>query len=805
MRSGRKRRFKMKFLKLVSTLLAALLAVSCLSLSAAAAGEVTLTFSDESIAETVAGTGYAIDGTTLTINSAGTYVIKGSCSEGSIVVSKGLYGVTLILSDLSLTSSATAPLVIKKSSTVTVQTVGNVTLTDNEDASTEETNADFEGAAIKVKGSASVTFTGSGTLNTVGNAKNGIKGGAEATLTFNEGTYVVSAANNGIGCDGEIVINGGAFSVTAENDGVKAVPDEGDVTSLGKITIYGGTFTLRCGGDGIQAGSDLLIADGSFDIQTMGGYTDSTFDKDTMSAKGLKASGNTVYTTDEDGNTVEAEAENNLTVTGGTFYLNTADDAVHSDAYCTITGGTFYIYAGDDGVHADTSLTLGEEGGYERDPEITVYSSYEGLEAGNVYFFSGKHYVTASDDGVNAAGGSSNGTDPGQGGDPFNPGGGWGPGGGHGGPGQGGGNSGASNASDYNLYVYGGDVYVDCLGDGLDSNGGLYLYGGNVTVLSQASGGDNSPFDSDGEWVISGSTVFGAGTNSMRETPASGSQKYYSATTSRNAGTVVNVSYGGSLVYSETLPRRINYLIYSSPDMTTTSCTVTTSSEVSSCNSNAWAHNWDAGCVTVEATEESVGVMTYTCLDCGATERKTIPAVRVVETALDPEPVYTATFAAEHAKINVYYTQDYTSPDEEDVTVAIARNSATGDACGTGEGQINFTVVPDDGYAVGSVTVEGSYKNLKDVSADAGLENTYRITKVAGDLTVTVTLTREVLLGDVNGDGRVNSKDVSLLKRYFVLAATDDDVVKENCDMNGDGKINSSDLAALKRLLANGE
>lgn len=79
----------------------------------------TLTFSNTAIKETVSGVGYTIDGTTLTISAAGVYKVKGTCSEGSIVISKSLDNVTLILDSLSLTSAQTAPVVVKKGSNVT--------------------------------------------------------------------------------------------------------------------------------------------------------------------------------------------------------------------------------------------------------------------------------------------------------------------------------------------------------------------------------------------------------------------------------------------------------------------------------------------------------------------------------------------------------------------------------------------------------------------------------------------------------------------------------------------------------------
>lgn len=149
----------------------------------------TLTFSNTAIEETVSGSGYTISGTTLTISAAGVYRVKGSCAEGSIVVAKSLDNVILILDDLSLSSANTAPVVVKKGSNVTIHLNGTSTLTDSEDASTEDSNEDFEGAAIKVKSGSSVTFCGEGTLNVQGNAKNGIKGAEESTQTFNGGTY----------------------------------------------------------------------------------------------------------------------------------------------------------------------------------------------------------------------------------------------------------------------------------------------------------------------------------------------------------------------------------------------------------------------------------------------------------------------------------------------------------------------------------------------------------------------------------------------------------------------------------------
>ena len=60
----------------------------------------------------------------------------------------------------------------------------------------------------------------------------------------------------------------------------------------------------------------------------------------------------------------------------------------------------------------------------------------------------------------------------------------------------------------------------------------------------------------------------------------------------------------------------------------------------------------------------------------------------------------------------------------------------------------------------------------------------------------------EYLPSDANGDGKVNSKDISLIKRYCAGAVSEDDVVIVNCDMTGDGKVTSKDIALVKRAVA---
>ena len=58
----------------------------------------------------------------------------------------------------------------------------------------------------------------------------------------------------------------------------------------------------------------------------------------------------------------------------------------------------------------------------------------------------------------------------------------------------------------------------------------------------------------------------------------------------------------------------------------------------------------------------------------------------------------------------------------------------------------------------------------------------------------------EFLIGDCNGDGETNNKDVVVLFRY--VSGNKNAVVEENCDYNNDGNIDNKDVVALFRYIS---
>lgn len=113
--------------------------------------------------------GVEIDGTALTITASGTYVLSGSCADGSMTVEKCVGGVTLVLNGLTLTSETTAPIVCGKGSAVTIEAAAGTenTLTDTESNNDETANAadneplDADGA-VTVSGGTVLAAGGSG-------------------------------------------------------------------------------------------------------------------------------------------------------------------------------------------------------------------------------------------------------------------------------------------------------------------------------------------------------------------------------------------------------------------------------------------------------------------------------------------------------------------------------------------------------------------------------------------------------------------------------------------------------------------
>ena len=322
-----------------------------------AADAITFTFSDSGIAASATG-GYKLDGTALTIQSAGTYILTGSCADGSVTVKKGTTGVTLVLNGLDLTSADTAPIACNKSTEVTIYGAdGSVnrladSAQNNDDSYPDNENA--ENAVIKCKDGSTVTLCGAGALYIPANGKNGIKSGAttdeegEASLTIRELTLTIDApVNDAINAEQTLNIESGCLTITAADDAVHS----DYVLNIGADGAAGPTIAVTACYEGLEAAA-LNIYSGDISILATDDCLNAANSDLTGYAFSMNISGGSIYayTTAGDG----FDSNGDLTITGGTVIVwtaNTADnEPLDADGTITVSGGTVLAAGGSSGM-----------------------------------------------------------------------------------------------------------------------------------------------------------------------------------------------------------------------------------------------------------------------------------------------------------------------------------------------------------------------------------------------------------------------------------------------------------------------
>lgn len=487
---------------------------------------------------TVSGTGASVSGNTVTISEGGSYVISGTLEDGQIYVAAGDdETVVLILSGVDITNADDAAIYVENADETILQlaagTTNRVQSGQTVDITEAEEDSTAEGAAIYA--SDDLSITGTGILQVYGYINNGIH--TKNDLLIDSGNIEVEAVNNGIKGKDSVTISGGSFTILSGGDAIKSDDTTGE--GYGVITISGGSFDIESMGDAVQAETALTITDGTFSILTGEGSEDVTFSsdngfgmfgsgwdmsaEDTVSAKGLKCAGD-------------------ISITGGSFSIDSYDDAIHSNGTISISGGNFSLASGDDGIHADTALNI--TGG-----TVLITKSYEGLEANQITIDDGTIAITASDDGINANGGES-------------------------GFGFGMQQSSGSSEETPNLIINGGTLSINAGGDGLDSNGNILVTGGVVTVDGPSDSGNASidyGSESGGTCIINGGTVLALGSSGMVESISTSSEQYsfvYYLSSSFQSGSKITISDSdGNVLYEHTAAKTGDCVIFSSPEL----------------------------------------------------------------------------------------------------------------------------------------------------------------------------------------------------------------------------------------------
>ena len=329
----------------------------------------SITFTDSGVTVSASG-GVETEGAAVTVTESGTYLLSGSCADGSVKVKKGTTGVTLVLNGLDLTANGTAPIICGKSTEVTILVNDGTenTLTDTAENNSETGNADGENAVIKCKDGSQVLLCGTGTLNIQAKGKNGIKSGASteetgdafltireltlnidapvndavnagATLNVESGTVTVSAGDDALHCDytlnigaegtegptiriqecyeglegATVNVYSGDISIIAADDCINGA--NADLTNFSyRLNIFGGTIDARSStGDGFDSNGDLTISGGTVAV-----WTANTADNEPLDADGtVTISGGTVLAAGGSGMGLNLSAQQPCVIFGG--------------------------------------------------------------------------------------------------------------------------------------------------------------------------------------------------------------------------------------------------------------------------------------------------------------------------------------------------------------------------------------------------------------------------------------------------------------------------------------------------------
>lgn len=523
-----------------------------------------------------------IDGQTVTITQAGTYQIAGTLDDGALIVESGENAkITLVLGGVSIKNTTGAAIQIGTADDVTIELAEGTTnvLQSGEevDIATATESEEASGGALQSK--VDLKIKGKGSLTVLGYLNNGIH--CTKDLKIKNGNISVTALGHGIKGKNSVTVSGGTVTVTSGKDGITS--DETENEEKGFVTIEGGEIIITSVGDGVSAETTLTVTGGVISIISGGGsanaqqktdnmhdwwdFDNSASDDNSASCKGLKAG-------------------KAMMISGGSITIDAQDDALHTDGDMTISGGECILSTGDDGAHAELSLTV-------LDGKITVLTSYEGLEANQITLAGGELDITATDDGINANGGS----------DGFSGGFGGGMGGSFGGrrndtnnhsgdmtppdgnapsgnpptmPGQ---DAADSTTTDDTtdkqpvLLITGGKITVNADGDGLDSNGNLRVEGGDITINGPANGGNGAldiGTENGGAGVIAGGTLIALGTSSMAENFGSTSTQCAFLVTMNSFGageTITITDSQGNVLYTGVTVKSANSVVFSSADL----------------------------------------------------------------------------------------------------------------------------------------------------------------------------------------------------------------------------------------------
>ena len=312
---------------------------------------------------TASGEGVTVNGSTVEITKAGTYIVEGTATSVQLKVAAGKEDEVQIVFKNAALKNTEAPLLVDSAKKV-ILTVADGTKNEVVDESTST----IKGA---IYSDSDLTINGKGSLTVTGAASNAIK--SKDGIRIVDATITTTAKKHGIAANDFINVSGATLNLTADEDGIHS--DNEDNVLLGNVYLVNTNITINAGDDGINASNTLLIDEGAtIDIQkseeglearlihqVSGTITVKSSD-DGLNAKDWTLESSETQGPGQQTKTVKAEAANaknldqagdvKIVIDGGTLTVDAEGDGLDANGSIEINGGAIVVNGPTSGANA---------------------------------------------------------------------------------------------------------------------------------------------------------------------------------------------------------------------------------------------------------------------------------------------------------------------------------------------------------------------------------------------------------------------------------------------------------------------
>ena len=292
----------------------------------------------------ITGDGAKLEDKTVKITKEGTYILSGSSDGLNVVVEAAdTKKVWLVFDNLSM-KGVSAPIQVLTADKVfiTLAKGSTNTIEDIETAESEELNA-----AIYSK--SDLTINGSGKLIVNGKYEHGIKSSDD--LKMLGGSFVITAANDGLNANDALNIKDSVIEISAKGDGIHSDKN---------VYIDGKSLNIKESEEGIE-GKVVDIVSGDIDIKSSDdgiNATDSSLKTDNLPAdvqekiknRPERPEGEAVPEGEMQrpegmphGAGFENQEGTEIIIRGGDLYIDASGDGIDSNGNLTVSGGKVVI------------------------------------------------------------------------------------------------------------------------------------------------------------------------------------------------------------------------------------------------------------------------------------------------------------------------------------------------------------------------------------------------------------------------------------------------------------------------------